>query len=1356
MDQSDPESRKPASGPADHAGAGRSQQETRAAHGFSRPPAGSHGSSEERAQAESRYPKKLGRFSIKRCLGVGSFGDVLLAHDGELDRFVALKFPRWDRLAPHADSDSYVREARNAARLKHPGIVSVYDVNTEGDHVFIVMEYVQGLDLAEVLRLERLSPLRAAEVMIEIADAVSYAHEQGLVHRDLKPGNIILDCEGHPHVADFGLAVHEKGQHLLRGQVAGTPYYMSPEQVRGETHRLDGRTDVWSLGVVLYEILVGQRPFSGKTSREVFDEIEHREAKPLRQLDRKIPEPLERICLKCLSKRMTDRYPSASDLVDELCHWREDVLSASGASAQAPTATAPSVGALEASQSSIAEAKKPPVRVIPKGLRSFDADDADFFLELLPGPLDREGLPESIRFWKTRIEQTDPDRTFAVGLLYGPSGCGKSSLVKAGLLPRLADHVRAVYVEATGRGTEARLMRGLRRACRGLPEGDSLVGPILALREGQLLPRGEKVVIVLDQFEQWLHAWGGDPLADLVRALRHGDGQSVQCLLLVRDGFSMSAMRFMNAVEVPVIEGQNYATVDRFAPEHAREVLAHFGRAFGRLPEDGSLTSEQERFLEQAVEGLSEDGQVVPVRLALFADMVRAKPWDPASLRRVGGAEGIGMVFLEETLGASATNPTYRVHQRAARRVLDALLPGHGMNIRGHMLSRRELLEVSGYARRAGDFDELLRILDTELRLITPTDPQPETAEEEISDVQGASNSTESHYQLTHDYIVSSLRKWLARKQQETMRGRASLLLTSQAELWHARPERRYLPSFLEWATISLLTHRSERTDQQRKMMRLSTRLHSIRLFLAALLVAVALVAGLAVKSQLDRQGQQRAGLVDSLVSELLVAEWDRVSEISEQLKPYRELWHDQLVRTAKDSSRPPEQRVRAHLALASGDRGSIRPLVGRLLAPDVDGSEYRVLFRVLSQYPDDLKKWADRERESAQSASGGSQAEIERRAARMANACIALTRLGESDVLWPLLDSSEDPRLRTLLVHRAGPYGMDANTLLDRLGVENNPSIRQAVLLTLEACGSDGLAPGDRGKLIEQCLSLYESDPDPGVHSAAEWLLTRWGQRQKLEALRAKLVDGSVGDWYVNGQLQTMIVVRGPPDVDAEGDERRALPAAQIDHAFALSAHEVTIEQFCRFRPGVEYSEDVSPSPQCPMNKVTWLEAARYCRWLSEQEHVPEEQMCYPLAKDIELGMTLPDDFPSRVGYRLPTEAEWEFACRAGALTSWFYGETEEMLGEYAWYDMNSEAHLWQVGRLKPNPFGFFDIYGNVMEWCHQPIAGRRASDGAFVARGGAYRYRARDAATTARHPFTHEDYTSFLGFRIARTIRD
>src|SRR5262249_30559446 len=142
----------------------------------------------------------------------------------------------------------------------------------------------------------------------------------------------------------------------------------------------------------------------------------------------------------------------------------------------------------------------PAVKVIPKGLRSFDRNDAEFFLELMPGPRNRDGLPESLRFWKTPIESADPDATFKIGLIYGPSGCGKSSLVKAGLLPRLSKDVLAVYIEATPEETEARLLRGLRKACPDLPAKENLVGSLAVLRRGRVLRAGQKVLLVLDQF----------------------------------------------------------------------------------------------------------------------------------------------------------------------------------------------------------------------------------------------------------------------------------------------------------------------------------------------------------------------------------------------------------------------------------------------------------------------------------------------------------------------------------------------------------------------------------------------------------------------------------------------------------------------------------------------------------------------------------------------------------------------------------------------------------------------------------------------------------------------------------------
>ncbi len=453
---------------------------------------------------------------------------------------------------------------------------------------------------------------------------------------------------------------------------------------------------------------------------------------------------------------------------------------------------------------------------MPKGLRSFDARDADFFLELLPGPRDRDGLPESIRFWKTRIEETDAEDTFPVGLIYGPSGCGKSSLVKAGLLPRLSQDVIVVYIEATAGETEIRLLNGLRKRCAGLPAHMTLKETLAAVRRGQGISPEKKLLIVIDQFEQWLHARNEEENTELVHALRQCDGSRVQCVVMVRDDFWMAATRFMRELEIKLLEGQNSAAVDLFPVRHARRVLAAFGRAFGALPESGTaLGKDNEQFLEQAVRGLTQEGKVISVRLALFAEMMKGKSWTPATLEEVGGTEGVGLTFLEETFGAATAPPEHRIHQRAAQAVLTALLPQTGTDIKGRMQPEAKLLDASGYAERPRAFHDLLRILDSELRLITPTDPEGTVAE-------GLANRPASGhcYQLTHDYLVHSLRDWLTRKQRETRRGRAELRLATITSFWSDRPERRRLPSPLEWLDIICYTRSRFWSDDQRRMMR--------------------------------------------------------------------------------------------------------------------------------------------------------------------------------------------------------------------------------------------------------------------------------------------------------------------------------------------------------------------------------------------------------------------------------------------------------------------------------------------------------------------------------------------------------
>ena len=197
--------------------------------------------------------------------------------------------------------------------------MAVYDVLRDAERVVIVQQYIRGQDLRK--RLEESGPLashEAAALTINVAEAIAAAHQKGFVHRDLKPSNILLNEQGRPHVADFGLAVHESIQRRHCGERSGTPEFMSPEQVRGETDRLDGRSDIWSLGVVLYEMLTGSRPFHGETMEELFDAIQHHAPQPLRQIRPEISGELERICLKCLAKRVKDRYGSGVDLARDL------------------------------------------------------------------------------------------------------------------------------------------------------------------------------------------------------------------------------------------------------------------------------------------------------------------------------------------------------------------------------------------------------------------------------------------------------------------------------------------------------------------------------------------------------------------------------------------------------------------------------------------------------------------------------------------------------------------------------------------------------------------------------------------------------------------------------------------------------------------------------------------------------------------------------------------------------------------------------------------------------------------------------------------------------------------------------
>ena len=269
----------------------------------------------------------LDRFEILAELGSGAYGTVYKARDTQLDRLVALKTPRLGVLGSEADTQRFLREARAAGNLRHPNIVPIYDAGKLGDSCYIASGFIEGQTLAERLDDEEKLPQRdVAELLQKLALALHYAHGKRVIHRDVKPANVMIDSDGEPLVMDFGMARRYEGEVLrtMEGAHLGTPAYMSPEQHAGQSHLADARSDQWALGVMLYEMLTGQRPFQAASMIQMSYAVRETEPQRPRSLDKGIPKDLETICLKCLQKEPTNRYASCRQLAEDLGHWLRD------------------------------------------------------------------------------------------------------------------------------------------------------------------------------------------------------------------------------------------------------------------------------------------------------------------------------------------------------------------------------------------------------------------------------------------------------------------------------------------------------------------------------------------------------------------------------------------------------------------------------------------------------------------------------------------------------------------------------------------------------------------------------------------------------------------------------------------------------------------------------------------------------------------------------------------------------------------------------------------------------------------------------------------------------------------------
>jgi formylglycine-generating enzyme required for sulfatase activity len=541
----------------------------------------------------------------------------------------------------------------------------------------------------------------------------------------------------------------------------------------------------------------------------------------------------------------------------------------------------------------------------------------------------------------------------------------------------------------------------------------------------------------------------------------------------------------------------------------------------------------------------------------------------------------------------------------------------------------------------------------------------------------------------------------------------------------------------------------------------------------------------------------RRWGQINTLVSDrLMTLEASALVEWRKALRSAKGQLIEPLTSIFRDARQKEQARIYAAETLA--DYSAERPDELFNLLADAAQFQFAVLFERLAVNKDKAVALAE-DKIAEKPSKTATEGQKETLAQRQANAAVALLQLGAPERVWPILKQSPDPTVRSYLIHRISAFGGDPQAIIDRYEAEQDVTIRRSLVLALGEFTETQLSPAMRQPLIEKLLQMYVNEPDAGLHGAAEWLLRKWGQSKRLEAVLEKLKcdekqlqvrkQGEKRQWYVNSLKQTFVVVdaTGPRGEfligsTAESDPDRNINEQQqrrrIGRRFAISAHEVTKSHYDEIRrKHPDDFEDMYPrvkkfvtTEDSPELAIWWFEAAAYCNFLSAEEGIPKEQWCYERSKDgkYEAGMKAKDKFWELTGYRLPTEAEWEYACRAGTVTSRYSGSSEQLLPKYAWYAANAKDRTWPVGSVKPNDWGLFDMLGNADEWCFDAIETDRTKvkniddrpttqpvekDVERVLKGGAFEFLPR-IVRSAYRGFQKPGYRSvFIGLRPVRT---
>jgi serine/threonine protein kinase len=1234
------------------------------------------------------------RYIIIRKLARGGFSDVYLAYDQELDRNVAIK----RLLITGVDPLLIKSEAKTLASLDHPGIVRVFDICHDTRIGYLmVMQYVAGPALRELMS-RSISMRQAVEIAIRICGALIHAHSRGVTHRDIKPTNILMFNDREPLISDFGLAISPTDSNGF-GSDCGTPRYMSPEQIRCEANRIGPSSDIFSTGVVLYEMLVGRAPFNGDSPAAINRATIELTPAPLTSINPLIPPELDAICRQALRKNVKDRYSSMEAFQADLIRWLRKHEAVPEPSAER-SIHVDDTNAFDSTYSVLSQehSTRPTSRITLRGLQPFEEADGKFFLALLPGERAVNGLPVSLEFWTSWIESFDNAEHSRVGILYGPSGSGKTSLVRAGIIPHLSPEIFPIVID--GRRGDLR-----KQILEGLPEELTRTSqPNLALLSREIRDAGpekqhRKIVLILDHFDTWARSASPVQLQDCADALRQCDGENLQALIIIRDEYWTQTVEFMHRVACSVEQWKNARPIELFDRHHATRLLESIGRSYGSLPpEPEPISGSQKAFIEQAVAEMAEGGRVIPIQLAMFAKTAKLHRWHPDTLQFLGGIQGAFVGYIQDHFEGKAASPVYQRVSKCVAEVLHCLLPNPDQSVRGTVITIAKLEEALAKDKLQSQLHRALSILVEDLRLVvrvavdSDSVRHPDLARDPTAGaVTLSENVLQSHdtLQIAHDFLTGPIATWVNQVRKSNWNSRGIARLNELSGMWNRQPHRRYMPSLSEFLVMQFALPSANRTALQQRYMRAASRVQllniAIRLLLLTSIVGVSYFGLSTWYYARQTRDQQLRNAIDQALNEgpelFKNATAELQSRKSLAIEHARKRWFDI----------DPRRRTRAILLEAILSKSSVRPL-----AIDIDHVEpelSKLAIEAAMESKDALaifrEVWGD----------DGYSLKAKCRSA------ITLAYLGDLEPLIDMLDFDKPTAQSEQCVREAIQWRYDWDLWI-RLASENgSPSLTYFSLAVIAA-----MPPEDLPIVPWSWLAELASNTDAGVRRTADHLLSRFDLKRRGNMAGPNLKYLKNGKELVRipaGRLELAYPII--TDSKASITDANASNDVNVKSEFWITSIPITNQEYDEFERELrEQNMDVEfkgaasgrnvEFERHPQRAATGLNpylALGYCNWMSRREN---RQPVYDLPASPRGVEYLPKLVvnPNADGFRLATSLEMAYCLQPTFQTESlptvvFEHSHERQLPENAFLRELLADHLL------PNRFGIhFDVDGS------------------------------------------------------------